>query len=270
MGATFEDQSMLTELSPVPTSTAAEPKFHRIAVAPAYRLVCQAIEREIVEGRLAIGAKLPTEVELAERFGVNRATVREGIRALEQEGFLRRFSGRRLFISSPQYADLAPRASRALVINRVTFGELWEVANQLEPLAARLAARNAKAEQIEELRGNVEATELAAIRGLPYGRLDADFHSLVARATANQALMLSREAVGLLLLPAFEALLPNLKQAGERNAYAHRKVFDAIVARDADTAEQWMQKHLKDLKLGIEMAGIGMDTPVSFAAQPAA
>lgn len=245
------------------------PKFDRIAVAPAYRLVCQAIEREIIEGRLAIGAKLPTELELAERFGVNRATVREGIRALEQEGFLRRFAGRRLFISAPQYADLAPRASRALVINKVTFGELWEVANKLEPLGARLAALNATPEQIEELRVNVEATELAAIRGLPYGRLDADFHSMIARATGNQALILSREAVGLLLLPAFEALLPNLKQAGERNAYAHRKVFDAVAARDADTAEEWMQKHLKDLKLGIEMAGIGLAAPVTFAVPPA-
>jgi len=250
-------------------ATATGPKFNRIAIAPAYRLVCQAIEREIVEGRLLVGDKLPTELELAERFGVNRATVREGIRALEQEGFLRRFSGRRLFISSPQYADLAPRASRALVINRVTFGELWEVANKLEPLGARLAALNATSDQLEELRSNVEATELAAIRGLPYGRLDADFHSMVARATANQALILSREAVGLLLLPAFEALLPNLKQAGERNAYAHRKVFNAIAARDADMAEQWMQKHLKDLKLGIEMAGIGLNTPVTYAAQPA-
>lgn len=255
--------------SPSTAADAATPQFARIAVAPAYRLVCQAIEREILEGRLAIGAKLPTEVDLAERFGVNRATVREGIRALEQEGFVRRFAGRRLFITAPQFADLAPRASRALVINKVTFGELWEVANRLEPLGARLAASKATAEQLEELRLNVEATELAAIRGLPYGRLDADFHSLLARAAGNQALILSREAVGLLLLPAFEALLPNLKQAGERNAYAHRQVFDAVLARDPDTAEQWMQKHLKDLKLGIEMAGISMDEPVTYQTQPA-
>jgi GntR family transcriptional repressor for pyruvate dehydrogenase complex len=255
---------MQTSISAAPPA----PQFERIAVAPAYRLVCQAIEREILEGRLTIGAKLPTELELAERFGVNRATVREGIRALEQEGFLRRFAGRRLFITAPQFADLAPRASRALVINKVTFGELWEVANKLEPLAARLAASNATAEQIDELRLNVEATELAAIRGQPYGRLDADFHSMLARAAGNQALVLSREAVGLLLLPAFEALLPNLKQAGERNAYAHRQVFNAVEARDADTAEQWMQKHLKDLKLGIEMAGISMGAPVTYQALP--
>src|SRR5690606_30266792 len=69
-------RSMQTD-SPSTAADAATPQFARIAVAPAYRLVCQAIEREILEGRLAIGAKLPTEVDLAERFGVNRATVRE-------------------------------------------------------------------------------------------------------------------------------------------------------------------------------------------------
>lgn len=247
-----------------PSAQTLAPQFERIAVAPAYRLVCQAIEREILEGRLAIGARLPTEQELAERFGVSRATVREGIRALEQEGFLRRFAGRRLFISAPQFDDLAPRASRALAINKVTFGELWEVANRLEPLGARMAAINATPEHIEELRQNVEATEFAARRGQPHGDLDVGFHSTVARAAGNQALVLSREAVGLLLLPAFEALLPNLTQAGERNAHAHRKIFDAVAAGEPDIAEEWMQKHLTDMRRGIEIGGIPMDAPITY------
>ena len=66
----------------------------RLERAPTYRLVYDAIEREIAAGRLKIGDPLPTEMELADQFAVNRSTVREGIRLLEQSGLVTAASGR--------------------------------------------------------------------------------------------------------------------------------------------------------------------------------
>ena len=60
--------------------------FQRGAVEPAYKAVSAAIERAILGGALPTGSALPTETELAERFGVHRSTVREAIRQVEQEG----------------------------------------------------------------------------------------------------------------------------------------------------------------------------------------
>jgi len=60
--------------------------FTRIERAPAYKLVYDAIEKQIFAGRLKVGDPLPAETTLAEQFGVNRSTVREGIRLLEQSG----------------------------------------------------------------------------------------------------------------------------------------------------------------------------------------
>src|SRR5690606_27041400 len=95
--------------------------FRPLRHAPAYRALSARIERMILSGQLKPGDSLPTETALAERFGVNRSTVREAIRLLEQEGLVSRTTGRRLQVDMPGLFDLAPRASRALLLQHVTF-----------------------------------------------------------------------------------------------------------------------------------------------------
>ncbi|MFN4309005.1 MAG: FadR/GntR family transcriptional regulator [Ferrovibrio sp.] len=238
--------------------------FTKLDILPAYKLVSRRIEQHILEGRLQPGDRLPSEPQLAAQFGVNRATVREGIRQLEQEGFLQRAAGRRLFVSLPGYNDLAPRASRALAMQKVSFRELWDVAILLEPPAARRAAEVASEADIAALEENVIATEAAVDAGRPFTQLDTEFHAMVARISGNRVLELSREAVGLLFYPALEALLPHLPQAGRRNVIGHRKVLEAIRRRDADEAELWMRKQMIDFRRGYELAGLDMDAPVAW------
>src|SRR5580698_1753995 len=117
-------------------------QFEKLNVPSAYQVVSRELRRSIVSGDLKPGNQLPSEAELAEQFGVNRSTVREGIRQLENDGFVRREGRKRLCVSVPTSSDLAPRASRALVMHQVTFKELWEVARVLEPACAALCAAN--------------------------------------------------------------------------------------------------------------------------------
>jgi DNA-binding FadR family transcriptional regulator len=62
----------------------------------AWRLIAEELRVDITSGRFPVGGRLPTEAELAERFGVNRHTVRRGVAALAAEGLVeaRRGSGR--------------------------------------------------------------------------------------------------------------------------------------------------------------------------------
>src|SRR5258708_37507925 len=101
-------------------------KFDRINAIRAYQLVADAIEREILARRIRPGEPIGTEAQLVKQFGVNRATVRGGIRLLEQSGLIHRDSGRRLTASLPHHSRLATRISRALLLHRGTFRELWE------------------------------------------------------------------------------------------------------------------------------------------------
>lgn len=65
-----------------------------------WRQIADDIRSEITSGRLEAGARIPPETELAERFGVNRHTVRSAISALTQEGVLRAEQGRGTFVAN--------------------------------------------------------------------------------------------------------------------------------------------------------------------------
>ena len=65
-----------------------------------WRQIADEIRGDIMAGKLATGARMPAEMELADRFGVNRHTVRSAIAALTQEGVLRAEQGRGTFVAN--------------------------------------------------------------------------------------------------------------------------------------------------------------------------
>jgi GntR family phosphonate transport system transcriptional regulator len=66
---------------------------------PLWRKIAQTLSAEIGADRLQPGAKLPTEAQLAQRFDVNRHTVRRGIEALVRSGLVRVEQGRGSFVA---------------------------------------------------------------------------------------------------------------------------------------------------------------------------
>lgn len=73
---------------------------NRSGKTPIWQAIADALRSDLAEGRYAPGDKLPTEAALAERFGVNRHTVRHGISALVEEGLVRTRRGAGAFVAS--------------------------------------------------------------------------------------------------------------------------------------------------------------------------
>lgn len=67
---------------------------------PLYERIYQELRSQIESGRLAEGAQLPTELELAEDFAVSRGTVRQAVTRLVFDGIVERTAGRGTFVSS--------------------------------------------------------------------------------------------------------------------------------------------------------------------------
>ena len=125
-------------------------KFRRIHSTPAYQLVAEAIEKKILTGGIRPGEPIGTEAELVKQFGVNRSTVREGIRLLEHDGIIQRQSNRRLAVSLPHYERLASRTSRAMVLHEVTFRELYEASMALQMATIEGAVQRATPEMMSK------------------------------------------------------------------------------------------------------------------------
>ena len=69
---------------------------------PLYRSVLDQLRADMRSGELAVGATLPSEQELCDRFGVSRITVRRALDELAQEGRIDRGAGRATRVTAPR------------------------------------------------------------------------------------------------------------------------------------------------------------------------
>ena len=237
-------------------------KFRRINSTPAYRLVAEAIERQILSGSIRPGDPIGTEAELVRQFGVNRSTVREGIRLLEHDGLIRRASNRRLSVGLPHYERLATRSTRALILGEVTFRELYEAAMALQMATIEGATERATPAMIAAMEDNIARTAKVLDDPAAVAELDTEFHSMIGKASGNRVLQLAREPSDLLIYPTTELVLRKVKEGPARLLEAHRRMLEAIGQRDKEAARLWARRHINDWRKGFERAGNDLDQPI--------
>ncbi len=123
-----------------------------------WRQIALALEEEIARGSLGPGARLPTEIELAKRFSVNRHTVRRAVASLSEAGKLRVEQGRGTFV--PEEILHFPLTERTRFTQIVEDGRrhphreilATEIVKADETIAANLQLRKgAKVLRIESL-----------------------------------------------------------------------------------------------------------------------
>ncbi|MEK0314026.1 GntR family transcriptional regulator [Cohnella sp. 56] len=85
---------------------------------PLYRKIISHFLREIAERRLSAGDRLPTELEISERFGVSRITVIRAMRELEHQKLLYRVKGKGTFVREDvgKLGDLAMQSETGALI----------------------------------------------------------------------------------------------------------------------------------------------------------
>ncbi len=225
------------------------------------------LKRQVLSGRLAPGAAMPSERELREAFGVGRTTVREALQGLVSSGFLARDAGRLIVRHpsdiSPRMLDLAARASGASV------QQVFDVRKLLEVHAAGLAATNRTADDLAELAGCLQRMDTRD--ETQYHTADRSFHCAVVRASQNAVLAELYEAgVGLFFRePAFWRVFTRAPEQRHRvgSGYeGHLHIHNAIVRQDPDLAREQMRRHLQQVERSLldimhETLGAADDPP---------
>ena len=142
---------------------------------------------------------------------------------------------------------------------RKTLGDLHDLRMLLEPEIAARAALMATDEQLERMRDAVERMEVLEDDPDAYLEIDVDFHSEIASATGNVVLAFVLDSVRELLR--VSRRVTNLINAMPETTVAHRRIYEALTAREPETARQAMRAHLLTVT---EVWTRRMDEPVQL------
>jgi GntR family transcriptional regulator, transcriptional repressor for pyruvate dehydrogenase complex len=191
---------------------------------------------------LQAGDALPSERELAERYGVGRSSVREALRMLESRGLIEsRGSG--TFVIAPWRNPFQEPLSLVVAGEDVDRTQLFEVRRMLEAEAAALAARRRSRGDLELMHEATDEMEAAIDSAEVYVAADIRYHLVIAEATGNRLLLHLMQAIRERLTEMFGTVF-KFPGGPERSLAQHRLITQAIAAEDAERARQAMTEHI--------------------------
>ncbi len=219
------------------------PEFRSISKPPSIpEVVLEEIQRLISEGELRAGDRLPSETELAERFGVGRSSIREAMRVLHLLGVIEVIQGKGTFVRQPAILPLMIDWSR--IAQMGVIAEVMEARRFIEVLLAQLAAERATEEDIKTLRATLERAQSSVSDLEADAQAGVDFHLALADAAHNQVLALMYRTIYDLFLETARRTRVTPEMARDR-LQDHEQIFRAIQARNPEAAAQAMQEHLE-------------------------
>jgi GntR family transcriptional repressor for pyruvate dehydrogenase complex len=211
----------------------------------------------ISSGQFSAGARLPTERELTQRFGVSRSSLREAVRALALIGVLEPRVGDGTYVTTLEpdllltgFGFVSDLASGESLL------EMHHVRRVLEPEATRLATPRLTDDELARIEESLHEMERA---NSPAVVIEADtaFHQVILDACGNATLasLVQNLSSGTVRARIWQSLVA--PSAVEATVASHWSIYNALVARDAERAaaadvmhlgiaEEWLRRFLAE------------------------
>jgi GntR family transcriptional repressor for pyruvate dehydrogenase complex len=210
--------------------------------------IVQQLRTLILNGQYAVGDKLPPERKLAGELGVNRASLREAIKALEQMGLVKTRQG-----DGTRVLDFMQTAGVELISDLISadgapnLGILMDVLDFRRWFgreSARLAAERASDEELQRLEALADRAADPALDEAELLKLDFEFYVTLTDGAKNAVMKLlintMRPAV-LNFAPFFAQFNPSVQSVRKHQ----REIIRAIRERDSEAAVRAADGHLK-------------------------
>ncbi|OTG65952.1 GntR family transcriptional regulator [Acinetobacter silvestris] len=206
-------------IKPVSTETLTDQIFRKIQMA-------------IVSGEIAAGSKI-SEPELARTYGISRGPLREAIHRLEGQKLVER---------------TAHVGARVVSLSQQQLLELYQIRENLEGLACRLAAQSIDKQKILTLRAllqlHAQDQDFKEGKGYYLQEGQDDFHYCIIKSCGNKTLehMLCNELYHLIRM--YRVQFSNTPNRPNKAFSEHIQILDAIAEGDAELAELLMRRHI--------------------------
>jgi len=202
------------------------------------------IKAYIMEGNLKAGDFLPPEMELCKQLGIGRSTLREGIKTLEIQGFVRKKHGVGMMIVNESDQAALEMLQLMLKRNGSSTMELMEVRYAIELRTAKLAAINASKADVIEIGGHVQIMQNNISTIEEYVKADINFHQAVAKASHNTVFEFMLNTIRPLLEEMIHETL-KFEHRPELSMKYHEKIFEAIKTKSPEKAVEAIKEHLQ-------------------------
>ena len=209
--------------------------------------VCDALTQLIRGKEIAPGDRLPSEMTMAERFGVSRTVVREAVSRLKSEGLVESRQGSGVFVRD-ENMQLPFRIDPAIIGSIPSILKVVELRMVLESEIAAFAAIRRTAEQLDVIREALGKIEIEEQEGKDGVEADIAFHRSIAEATDNPHFLALIEFLFKFLKNAtqvsrsYESTKKTLINEVKRE---HAAIVEAIARRDADAARRCARQHME-------------------------
>lgn len=218
----------------------------------AHEQVIDAIEDQVMAGRLVVGDALPPERELASKLDVSRASVREAIRVLESQGVLysRVGSGKTAgtFITAMPSAALTRLLRMHVGLSNFPVRDVIEVRVALERTSVALAAENADQDLLAAIREPLEHMNLPDVPLEVFNDADTAFHVAIAEASGHRLVAdlttAIRSSLQTVILRAFHDMT-DTRSLRQKLQAQHREIYDAIACGDGARGADLTEHHIR-------------------------
>ncbi len=224
----------------------AESNIEPVKRSKLYKEIATRIRDLISSGELQPGQALPSERKLAEEFQVGRAVIREAVRQLEVSGFVESRHGGGNYVREITTEHLVAPIASILNSKPQLRKELMDARLLFEPQMARKAAVCATPEDLRLLEDAVRRQAERVENHQSTSEEDAEFHSLLARATHNTVVERILEVIHDLL----EDVHERTSQYGERSQRSlegNERILEVVRCHDQEAAQKAMAEHIEDI-----------------------
>lgn len=216
-------------------------------------VVCERIERLIVDGVLKTGQLLPSERRLTEKLGVSRNALREGLKVLRARGIINTEQGKGSFVADLSGPGVASPLLHLFSSQPRTLYDLFEVRSLLEGESARLAAlRGTDADFVLITRAYEALLDAHGhlLEASEHARLDHAFHLAICEASHNPVLVQTLLSLTDLLLNTVFASVNNLYHREPQKRQIdrqHARLYNAVIGRLPEQARKAAIAHIQSI-----------------------
>lgn len=203
--------------------------------------IADEIRSAILEGRLVVDERLPSETELAERFGVSRPSVREGLKRLAAQNLIRTERGAAggAFVNRISWSEahdaLVTTATLLIGMNDIPFKAAAEARFTLERACLRLAAERRTDEHSAAMRAEIEVQSTETLTDEAFCASDVRFHRALVDAAGNPVISFQMAGVVEAMQPLMNMITYRARDRA-RIVELHTALLAALTAHDAERA----------------------------------